>query len=97
MTIEYKKVRDVCSFVKGKKPKKLGSKDSVHKIPYINIKAFETQVIDEYAEEGKYTFCDRDDLLMVWDGARCGLVGTGAQGYVGSTLSRVRPLYNVKY
>lgn len=32
--------------------------------------------------------CSKHDVLIVWDGARSGLVGSGVSGYIGSTLSK---------
>lgn len=79
----------VCKFEKGKKPKNTGIKSDIRTIPYINIKAFETGIPQEYAEPGNYPMCSKNDVLIVWDGARAGLVGKGVSGYIGSTLSKV--------
>ena len=35
--------------------------------------------------------CEPDDVLMLWDGERSGLVITGKQGVVGSTFASLRP------
>ncbi len=80
---------DVCKTLKGKKPKNSGKSSKVRTIPYINIKAFETGLPVEYAEPGDYPECSRDDVLIVWDGARSGLTGRGVSGYIGSTLSKI--------
>lgn len=79
----------VCEFEKGKKPKNTGPHSDTRTMPYINIKAFETGTPEEYAEAGKYPACSKDDVLIVWDGARAGLIGRGVAGYIGSTLSKV--------
>ncbi len=80
---------DVCKTLKGKKPKNSGKVSKVRTIPYINIKAFETGLPVEYAEPGNYPECSKDDVLIVWDGARSGLTGRGVAGYIGSTLSKI--------
>jgi len=80
---------DVVSSIKGKKPKSLGKKSQSLSIPYINIKAFETGVVDEYTDGDKCQICGKDDVLMVWDGARSGLVGRGISGAIGSTLVKL--------
>lgn len=90
MNVEFRKVNEVCKFIKGKKPKVLGEKSKKNTIPYVNIKAFETGVVDEFAEEGPYTTCDTSDVLIVWDGSRSGFVGMGIDGYLGSTLAKVQ-------
>ena len=80
---------DVCKTLKGKKPKNSGKISKDRTIPYINIKAFETGIPAEYAEPGNYPECSKNDVLIVWDGARSGLTGRGVAGYIGSTLSKI--------
>lgn len=90
------KLGEVCTYSKGKKPSVL--KDSITKdcaYPYINIKAFEKGIISEYTNGDKCNICNDDDLLMVWDGARCGLIGKAKKGAVGSTLMKILPKDNI--
>jgi type I restriction enzyme S subunit len=78
---------DVLTYSKGKKPNNLSSKqDSKFKIPYIDIAAFEKNRIDQYTDGIKCLLCNDENILLVWDGARMGLVGTNSSGAVGSTL-----------
>ena len=81
---------EVVSTVKGKKPKDNGPPAKKRTVPYINIKAFETGVPEQFASPGNYRDCSKDDILMVWDGARSGLVGRGVSGYIGSTLAKLK-------
>jgi len=81
---------EVIQTQKGKKPYDLGEKSEIRTVAYINIKAFETKEILEYAPEQEVHACEPKDVLLVWDGARSGLSGRGVNGYVGSTLARVR-------
>lgn len=75
---------------KGKKPKnQQEKKDERFCYPYIDIEAFENNVIKSYADGENCRFCSSDDFLMVWDGSRSGLVGKGMNGALGSTLVRV--------
>lgn len=91
-----KRLSQVCTYLKGKKPILLSdSKTKETSIPYINIKAFEKGIIDEYTNGEKCNICNDDDLLMVWDGARCGLVGKAKYGAVGSTLMKILPKENI--
>jgi type I restriction enzyme, S subunit len=80
----------VCKTTKGKKPANSGALSTERKVPYINIRAFESRQPDQFAQSGDYPRCDEQDVLMVWDGARSGLVGRGVSGYIGSTLARVQ-------
>ena len=93
---EIKKLGEVCIYSKGKMPKLLKKeKGKETSVPYINIKAFEKGIITEYCDGLKCNLCDDDDLLMVWDGARCGLVGKAKKGAVGSTLMKILPAENI--
>lgn len=80
---------EVIQTQKGKKPDGLGPKDDLRTVPYINIAAFETQKVGEFAPEQEIPRCEPNDTLLVWDGARAGLCGRGMSGYIGSTLARV--------
>ena len=74
---------------KGKNPP-LKSKEMINGyIPYIDIKAFEHGVFETYTDGNKCLLCDDGDILLVWDGARAGLVGTAYKGAVGSTLVKI--------
>ncbi|MGO4288146.1 restriction endonuclease subunit S [Chitinophaga sp. RAB17] len=84
------KVGEYVTSVKGKKPKSLSSeKTSQNSIPYVNIKAFEKNIIEEYTDGMGCILCDDKDFLMVWDGSRSGYVGKGVKGAVGSTLVKL--------
>ena len=93
---EVVKLGEVCSYSKGKKPVSLSAENnSKNNIPYINIKAFEKGIFDEYTDGEKCNLCEDGDLLMVWDGARCGLIGKAKKGAVGSTLMKILPKENI--
>jgi type I restriction enzyme S subunit len=80
---------EVIQIQKGKKPFNLGLRDDARTVPYINIAAFETKKIAEYAPKQDAPECSPSDTLLVWDGARAGLSGRGVAGYIGSTLARI--------
>jgi len=86
------KLGDVCTYSKGKKPALLTKSISESTyLPYINIKAFEKGIFDEYTNGEKCNLCKDGDILMVWDGARCGYTGKAKNGAVGSTLMKIEP------
>lgn len=77
--------------VKGKKPKRISPvKTHEFSIPYVNIKAFEKNVIDEYTDGVDCVACEKGDFLMVWDGSRSGYVGKAIKGALGSTLVKLK-------
>lgn len=93
---QVKKLGEICTYSKGKKPPTLNEvKNKECSIPYINIKAFEKGIFTEYTNGVKCNLCDDADLLMVWDGARCGLIGKAKKGAVGSTLMKILPKENI--
>jgi type I restriction enzyme S subunit len=93
---QVKKLGEICVSSKGKMPKVLQKEKSKEcSIPYINIKAFEKSIFTEYTDGVNCNLCDDGDLLMVWDGARCGLIGKAKKGAVGSTLMRILPTESV--
>ncbi|MFQ5786406.1 MAG: restriction endonuclease subunit S [Thermodesulfobacteriota bacterium] len=83
---------------KGKKPKKLSKEKINGMVPYIDIRAFEKGIIEQYADIESSKIIDKSDVLVVWDGARFGLTGFGMNGAAGSTLMVLTPvLIHSKY
>ena len=84
------KLGEIARSTKGKKPKSVSKeKTGGFEIPYVDIKAFEKGIVDNYTDGENCTFCNPDDVLIVWDGARCGFVGRGVEGAIGSTLAKI--------
>ena len=80
-------LRSVCHSRKGKKPEHLASSPTEHVLPYIDIHAFEESEARQYADEKSSAVVEAGVLLVVWDGARCGMVGRSPfKGALGSTL-----------
>jgi type I restriction enzyme S subunit len=74
---------------KGKKPSIQSKEERVGYLPYVDIKAFETNVIENYTDDANCIPCNEGDILIVCDGSRSGLVGKAINGYVGSTLAKI--------
>lgn len=75
---------------KGKKPKRTSKeKSETYFLPYVNIQAFEKNLIDEYTDGDGCVLCEDGDFLMVWDGSRSGYVGKAIKGALGSTLVKI--------
>lgn len=91
-------LKELVSYRKGKKPKTLSPKEFKNSIPYLNIKAVEKNIIDEYADIESSNFSNGDEIFVVWDGARSGWVAKAMKGAIGSTLMAIRPyLLNTNY
>lgn len=80
---------DVITPIKGKKPKTLGEKNAKFTIPYITIQTFEKNIFENFTDDVNCPRCNENDVLMVWDGSRSGLVGTGVNGVIGSTIAKL--------
>lgn len=93
------KFGSILNFEKGKKPKLLLDKFEEGAIPYVTINCFQTGKAQQYTFLSETNrLCTEDDILIVWDGARAGLVGKGIKGALGSTLCRVNSFnINKKY
>lgn len=92
------KLSELLISVKGKKPSNLGGKSALRKIPYIDINAFENKVLGFFCSDENIVRCSNADVLMVWDGSRCGYVGMGMNGALGSTLASLSiPLVEQRY
>ncbi|GAD79040.1 restriction endonuclease subunit S [Vibrio ezurae] len=87
-------LKEECTSVKGKKPKSLEIEQRDSLVPYVDIKAFEKGIFAKFAEANSGVLAQENDTLMVWDGARSGLVGNGVKGVVGSTLAKITPNYS---
>jgi len=83
------KLKDVCELKKGKKVK-ITDTPNEKSIPYIVIENLRGEPIKNFTNDTNGLLCDSDDILLVWDGANCGTVGTGLKGFVGSTIARLR-------
>lgn len=84
------KLADFVNSKKGKKPKFVSTvRTEDFNIPYVNIKAFEKNIVDEYTNGEGCVFCEEGDFLMVWDGSRSGYVGKAIKGAIGSTLVKL--------
>jgi len=86
-------LKEIAFYKKGKKPKKLEKHKWQDAVPYIDIEAFETENIRRYANPDSSILVDKGDVVVVWDGARCGHVGkVPVHGALGSTLMNIKPI-----
>ncbi len=85
-------LKEIVISIKGKKPKILLEEQQNGTVPYLDILAFEKGQIRQYADISSSKISEKKDILIVWDGARCGLVGMGYSGAIGSTIAVLRPI-----
>jgi len=86
-------LQNIVSYKKGKKPKRLEKDLWQWAVPYIDIEAFEKGNIRRYADPDSSVLVNEGDVVVVWDGARCGHVGkVPKHGALGSTLMTIKPI-----
>ena len=83
------RLAEIFTSKKGIVPQNLSPIFNEGSLPYINIKAFEQGVIEYYTKPRDGITVNKENLVIVWDGARCGLVGQGQDGILGSTLKKL--------
>ena len=87
------KLGDIVEYKKGKKPKVLQAEYSEGLLPYVDIKCFEKNIIENYTNSDDGVLIDNKNILVVWDGARAGFCGSyNNRGILGSTIMALRPL-----
>lgn len=85
-------IGELFTISKGKKPPTLFDIPTATSIPFIKIQGIRSKEDHQYCElSDELVICDEGDILLVWDGAYCGLVGFGTKGAIGSTIARLRP------
>lgn len=85
-------LKEVTLTRKGKKPQQLNATTEVGFVPYLDIRAIETNEIRQFADVASSRIATKNDVLMVWDGARSGWVGFGKEGAIGSTIMALESL-----
>jgi len=85
------RLAEVVSAQKGKKPKVLRTSPAGNFVPYLDIHAIEKGEVRQFAEKISSKVATKNDLFVVWDGARSGWVGTGITGAIGSTIMALTP------
>lgn len=85
------RLEEIVTAKKGKKPNVLRESPADGFVPYLDIHAIEKNVVRQYAEVKSSRLAAKDDLFVVWDGARSGWIGGGITGAIGSTIMALTP------
>lgn len=91
MKWQHVDIDKVVTIQKGRKPNIVGDvMFDESPLPYVTIEAFENKKAFQYASiESNSVLTENGDVVIVWDGARFGLVGYSIQGVLGSTLAKL--------
>lgn len=88
------KLLNLVSSRKGKMPSAFSQTEKAGYLPYIDIKLFDKGILSRYAKaDKKATLVNKQDVLVVWDGARFGLSALGWEGVLGSTIVALQSDY----
>jgi type I restriction enzyme S subunit len=85
---------DLGQLVKIQKGKKLDEVyvKSADTLRYIQIEDLRNDENIKYTSSDlKSAICDKNDILIAWDGANAGTIGFGLKGAIGSTLAKLTP------
>ena len=82
---KVKALSELITIRKGKKQEPVFEKKMSGSIPHILVESFDG-IYKKYTTNTKGKMCNKDDILIIWDGSRYGLIATNLEGYVGSTL-----------
>ena len=85
---EFIELKEVCKFIKGRKPTEISEKYHEGFENYLTIDVLSNQS-QSYAYDEKGVGANEYDILMVMDGASSGKLFYGKQGLVGSTLAKL--------
>lgn len=80
-------LQEIVKTRKGKKPNVLQATQANGLIPYLDIHAIEKNVSRQFADVQSSRIGTKEDIFIVWDGARSGWVGLGKDGAIGSTIT----------
>ena len=85
------------SYVKGKLPANINTEKEG--IPYIGASDLEDLsgncTYTSYTTDTTLPLCSEEDVLILWDGARAGLIGTNHKGAVASTVVNAIPKHTI--
>lgn len=86
------KLKDIVKISKGKKP--ISVSDSLEKgyFRFIQIEDLRNNQNIKYAYDSKAVIANNNDILIAWDGANAGTIGSRISGIVGSTIAKLTVL-----
>ncbi|HAY3503375.1 TPA: hypothetical protein JRX02_001160 [Elizabethkingia anophelis] len=84
-------LKDSVNFRKGKKPKILSEENFESSLPYMDIQALESGIVRYFADKNSSKHFKENDVVIVWDGSRSGLILKPKKGAIGSTLGALNP------
>jgi type I restriction enzyme, S subunit len=94
--MEYRKLGELVSIVKGKKHNNVFETYVKNLKRYIQIEDLRNNQNPKYTTDDGVEV-DENDIIIAWDGANAGTIGFNINGFIGSTLARLRLKTNDVY
>lgn len=94
--MRIKKLGDYIEITKGKKHQ-ISEERSNKSIRFIQIDDLRNNDNIKLTDDCKGVSVVPDDLIIAWDGANAGTIGFGKEGFIGSTLARLRKKDKLSY
>ncbi len=91
---EVKRLEELISYRKGKKPQTLVKEYDSENLPYLTADYFRTGEAKQHVpkhEIKENIVCEEHDTVLIWDGSNSGDVFTGLRGVLASTMVKVLP------
>lgn len=93
---EWRVVRlgEIIQSVKGRKPQVVVKTPLKNSVSYLTAEYFRSGLPSRFVPReflGKAELCEKDDVVLIWDGSKAGQVFTGLRGVLASTMVRLNP------
>ncbi len=84
------KLNELLRVRKGKNQEPIFETQIDNSLPHILVESFDGNY-KKFTTSKNGNLCNKNDILIIWDGSRFGLVSTNLEGYVGSTIGILTP------
>jgi len=91
---KWVKLGEIAEIIKGRKPETLIENPKENSLPYLTAEYFRYRLPSQFVKiekERNLPVCEKDDIILIWDGSQAGQVFTGLKGILASTMVKIIP------
>jgi len=91
---KWVKLGEIAEIIKGRKPETLIENPKENSLPYLTAEYFRYRIPSQFVnieKEKNLPVCEKDDIILIWDGSQAGQVFTGLKGILASTMVKIIP------